>query len=161
MYSWWYCVQSHDHSQDTVIGSRGMSKHLQTISSQRINYYHCYNIISCSLTQDTTQHKTNLPLLLLTPAAWVPLHIDWPPPPSVAPLSYTSECSYPPPSVSVVSSSSPGGCWLLSGHLQVEISPIKWTHIHFEMSVLRQMRWEYTTVHWLSTITLVASCSHS
>ena len=111
--------------------------------------------------QYTTQHKTNLPLLLLTPAAWVSLHIDWPSPHCHAPYSYCTESADPPSPVSVVSSPSPGGWWLLSGHLQVDFSPIKWTHIHFEMSVLRQMRWEYTTVHWLSTITLVASCSHS
>ena len=45
-----------------------------------------------SLTQqDTTQHKTNLPLLLLTPAAGVPLQLDWHTTHSDAPESYGSE----------------------------------------------------------------------
>ena len=90
------------------------------------NQSYCAKIIQqFSTRQDITQHKTNLPLLLLTPAAGVAHHLNWPPPQSHAPHSYGSKCYHPPPPVSVVYSSSPGSWWLLSGHLQVEIFPIK------------------------------------
>ena len=64
-------------------------------------------------------------LLLLILAAQVPLHIDWHLPQSDAPDSYCAEPPHPPSLVSAVSSPSPSRWWLLSGHLQVEISPIK------------------------------------
>ena len=110
-----------------------------------------FTIHSTDWHNTTQHHTTQTNLLLLIPAAWVSLQLHWPLPPSHAPVSCGSESSYPPSLVSVVPSTSPRCWWLPPDHLQVEVSPITWTHIYFEMSALRQMRWEYSIVHCHNT----------